>query len=311
MEYKKYKVLYEISNTKELDNSWVCGDLLTYDIKQDKFIKVASGVDKLNLADQHLLFKSFCSHDEDYVRFVYPTESFTSFIEKMYKKAPFFVSESIEVLEHITKNCKDNISNLITPELSYLFFNKKNNALLETISAISGYDLSKNEAELLKQKSLWLIENGINVHYVDEASGQNAMHQVCKIQYPLPEVAQALIDKGIDCNLYNKGSNTPIMGINANIFNEIFPILVKAGADLNAKDCFSDTLLHYLSNEEDGISMVDYILKNHWDDVDAEAQNRTGRVFYESQQETKQVYEYYKLKNAVKNIDKSNKKLKV
>lgn len=97
------------------------------------------------------------------------------------------------------------------------------------------------------------------------------LHIVCGLPYTKPEIVQALISAGADVNLKNQFfEQTPLHCAARSGSLLVIKELIKAGADINARDVNKDTPLTYIAETNDIENMkymirkgADISLKNH------------------------------------------------
>lgn len=98
----------------------------------------------------------------------------------------------------------------------------------------------------------FLINNGADINSHHSKLLETPLHRLCARAKPQIDVITMILEKGAEANAVNISGKTPVFYCSFSYSVELLNLLVKHGADINAKDKYGNTLLH-----DDYISCLD------------------------------------------------------
>lgn len=89
-----------------------------------------------------------------------------------------------------------------------------------------------------------LINSGVDINSHHSKFSETPLHRLCARSSPRMDVITMILEKGAEVNATNISGKTPIFYCNFSYSVELLNLLIKYGADINARDKYGNTLLH-------------------------------------------------------------------
>lgn len=89
-----------------------------------------------------------------------------------------------------------------------------------------------------------LINSGVDINSHHSKFSETPLHRLCARANPHVDLITMILEKGADVNAINISGKTPIFYCNFSYSVELLNLLIKYGANINAKDKYENTLLH-------------------------------------------------------------------
>ncbi|MDP4145517.1 MAG: ankyrin repeat domain-containing protein [Bacillota bacterium] len=90
----------------------------------------------------------------------------------------------------------------------------------------------------------FLVNKGADINIHHGRFSETPLHRLCARVRPNIDVITMILDKGANVNSVNISGKTPVFYCNFSFSIELLNLLVKYGADINARDKYNNTLLH-------------------------------------------------------------------
>ena len=128
-----------------------------------------------------------------------------------------------------------------------------------------------------------LVNQGADVNAQEiskeDLSAGTALHVLCRVAAPSPELASALVDNGADVNARDARGWTPLMWAGANGRAEIVRLLLALGADVNVRDTYKHNEGHTALMHTTNLEVIRLLLEHG---ADPNIRNERGLTAYET-----------------------------